>query len=192
MWTLLGAVLFFHEVLNGWQWAGIVIALVSFLAFSLVGQREGICFTHNRYVYALLLGTFLGAASGLYDKYLMLQIDHNTVQVYYTVYQCLLWSLVIGVKIVVNPRFKECVRSVKKTWWIVGISFFLVLSDFVYLLALSSPESLISVISIVRRSGVIIPFLFGWLVLKDEQVKAKALCLAGVLTGMVFLLLGSL
>lgn len=192
MWTLLGALVLFGEVLNNWQWAGIAVALFSFLAFSFVGQKEGIRFTHNRYVYALLLGTFLGAASGLYDKYLMRQFDHNAVQVYYTVYQFLLWSAVVGIAMIVRPSFRTQIGSITHFGWIIGISLFLVLSDFVYLLALSYPDSLISVISTVRRSGVVIPFLYGVFVLHDQHAKQKAICLLGVLTGMLFLLLGTL
>ncbi len=192
MWTLLGAVVLFQEVLNGWQWGGIIIALVSFLAFSLVGQQEGIRFTHNRYVYAMLLGTFLGAVSGLYDKYLMRDIDHNAVLVYYTLYQCALWSVAIALAAVCKPSFRLNIRQVARPLWIAGISVFHILSDFVYFIALTYPDSLISVISTVRYSGVIIPFLYGSIVLHDKHPKTKGACLAGVLLGMLFLLVGSL
>ncbi|MCM1034194.1 MAG: EamA family transporter [Paludibacter sp.] len=187
MWTLLGAVLLFSETLNGWQWAGILVALGSFWAFSVVGQREGIRYKHNRYIYALLLATLLGAASGLYDKYLMKNLDHMVVQVYYTLYQTILMGFVCMVF-----RFKTGKMSFHFTWWIAGISVFLVLSDFVYLLALSYPDSLISVVSLVRRSGVVIPFLYGALVLHDSNLRAKTICLLGVLQGMIFLLIGTL
>ncbi len=194
MWTLLGAVLIFHETLNHWQWAGIIIAIVSFFAFSMVGKKEGIQFRHNIYIYALLLGTFLGAVSGLYDKYLMQRLNHNAVQVYYTLYQFLLWTIVVAIVAFGKRKQKEdnFRLNIRHPWWIVGISVFLVLSDFVYLLALSYSDSLISVISTVRRSGVIIPFLYGALRLHDENPKEKAVCLLGVLIGMIFLLIGTL
>ncbi len=188
MWTLLGAVLLFHETLNGWQWTGILMALVSFWAFSVVGQKEGITWRHNRYIYALLLATFLGAASGLYDKYLMQSLNHMAVQVGYTEYRAVLRGIVCAV---IYWRKAEKM-SFRPTWWIVGISVFLVLSDFVYLLALSYPDSLISVISLVRRSGVIIPFLFGAFFLHDRNLRPKAVCLLGVLLAMVCLLIGTL
>ena len=213
MWTLLGAVLLFHETLNGWQWTGILMALVSFWAFSVVGQKEGITWRHNRYIYALLLATFLGAASGLYDKYLMQSLNHMAVQVWYTLYQALLMGIVCLLLWYCQKReggsrlcgrlaqqtsrtpcapFADVPLVFRPTWWIVGISVFLVLSDFVYLLALSYPDSLISVISLVRRSGVIIPFLFGAFFLHDRNLRPKAVCLLGVLLAMVCLLIGTL
>lgn len=193
MWTLLGAVLIFAETLNAWQWSGVGIALVSFFCFSLVGQKEGIRFTHNRYIYALLLATFLGAASGLYDKYLMRTLDVMAVQVYYTLYQALLMAVVCLVLYGIEKRKDQHFHpAFRFTGWIICISVFLVLSDFVYLLALSDKSSLISVVSLVRRSGVIIPFLYGAIFLHDQNIGRKALCLLGVLVGMLCLLMGTL
>lgn len=205
MWTLLGAVLIFGEVLNGWQWAGIIMALLSFYAFSLVGKTEGISWTNNPWLLALLAATLLGACSGLYDKYLMRSLDRNAVQVYYTCYQAVLMLLLLGVQHLlyrIDARREEAgkrpflpLHSTAKPRWkgaILMISVFLVLSDFVYLLALSYPDSLISVVSTVRRGGCIISFIYGALVLRDKNIRRKAICLAGIVIGMIFLLLGTL
>ncbi len=187
MWTLLGALLLFGERLNAWQWAGVTVIIFSFFAFSLIGKKEGYGLRDNRYIWCLLLAMFLGAASGLYDKYLMRHIDHNAVQVYYTFYQTL---LMIPVFLLMQRR-KDAVPT-QWRWWIVGISVLLVMSDFFYLLALTYPDSLIAVISTTRRCGVVIPFLYGAIVLHDKNTLSKAVCLGFVLLGMVFLMLGTI
>lgn len=205
MWTLLGAVLIFGEVLNPWQWAGIIIALASFYAFSLIGKVEGISWKHNIWLYTLLLATLLGACSGLYDKYLMRYLDRNAVQVWYTVYQAILMLLLWGAQTWLHRTDARRSAEGRKPlmplhssarpvwrWAILGISVFLVASDFIYFLALSAPDSLISVVSTVRRSGCIIPFLYGAIFLKDKNIRVKSICLAGVILGMIFLLLGTL
>lgn len=205
MWTLLGAVVIFGESLNGWQWAGVTVALLSFYAFSLVGKTEGISWKHNVWHYTLLLATLLGACSGLYDKHLMRHLDHNAVQVWYTVYQAVMMLLLLGAQTLLHrvdttrqregrkplmPRHSTAVARWK--WAIVGISVFLVASDFIYLLALTDPDSLISVVSTVRRGGCIIPFVYGAVCLGDKNIRMKSVCLAGVITGMIFLLIGTL
>ena len=187
MWTLLGALLLFGERLNTWQWAGVTIIIVGFFIFSIIGKREGYDLKDNRYIWCLLLAMFLGAASGLYDKYLMRHIDHNAVQVYYTFYQTL---LMIPIFILMQRR-RDAVTT-QWRWWIVGISVLLVMSDFFYLLALTYPDSLIAVISTTRRCGVIIPFLYGAIVLNDKNTLPKAICLGFVLLGIVFLMLGTI
>lgn len=205
MWTLLGAVLIFGEVLNGWQWAGVVVALASFYAFSLVGKTEGISWKHNIWLYTLLLATLLGACSGLYDKHLMRSLDRNAVQVWYTLYQAILMSLLLGAQTLLHRVDDKRTTAGRKPlmplhsaarpqwrWAIVMISVFLVASDFIYLLALTDPDSLISVVSTVRRGGCIIPFAYGALFLGDKNIRVKSVCLAGVLLGMIFLLIGTL
>lgn len=192
MWTLVGALIIFGEQLNSWQWAGVVVCLLSFYAFSLVGKKEGVSFVHNRWIWALIAGTLLGASSGLYDKYLMHKFDHNAVQVFYTFYQA---ALMLVVWIVDSLRhhktIKQSVSSVNWHWSIALISVFLVASDFVYLLALTYPDSLISVLSAVRRSGVVVSFLFGIFVLHDKNPRLKTLCLIGVMIGILLLFIGS-
>lgn len=194
MWTLIGAVLLFGEQLNAWQWAGVVVALGSFYAFSVIGKREGVSVRSEEsrlWVFCLLGTILLGAASGLYDKYLMRQFDHMAVQVYYTTYQALMMLAVLGVDLLKRKRQQKAV-AFHWHWSIAMISLFLVLSDFVYFIALADPDSLIAVVSTVRRSGCIIPFLYGIFVLKDSSPKAKSVCLAGVLLGILCLLFASI
>lgn len=189
MWTLLGALLLFSERLNMWQWIGVTIAIASFWLFSYAGKKDGTDYVHNKYILILLVGTLCGSASGLYDKYLLHSLNHAAVQVYYTFYQALLMSLLCVVLFLRDGKQRRMVRA---KGWIVCISVFLILSDFLYFLALSYPDSLISVISLVRRSGVIIPFIYGAVFLHEKNLREKTICLLGVLLGMLCLFLGTL
>jgi transporter family protein len=57
--------------------------------------------------------------------------------------------------------------------------------------ALSKPEALIAVVSMIRRGSVLVSFAIGALLLREKNLKAKALDLALLLVSMVFLYLGS-
>lgn len=193
MWTLIGAVAIFHEVLNGYQWAGVGVAIVAFFAFSYVSihhrrDEQSAISDASWWPYIALMGAvLLGAASGLYDKHLMRHIDHNAVLVYYTWIQALMMGVVF---VLSGQRFQ---LSVGRTWWtIAGISVCLTLADFVYLLSLSDPNSLIAVVSLIRRSSVLITFCYGALVLKEKNILAKGICLVGIAVAMVLLLMGSI
>ena len=76
-------------------------------------------------------------------------------------------------------------------WSIIFISVFLSAADFVYLYALSLPGAMISVVSMIRRGSVIVSFLFAAIVFREKNLRSKAIDLALVLLGMVFLYLGS-
>ena len=190
--VLLGAMLIFGEKLNCLQWAGVLLAVVSFFMLSRSGKKEGIDFEHNVWIYAVVGAAILGAVSGLYDKFLMnpngLALDKMAVQSWYNIYQCVMMGVMMMLIWYPNRRKTTPFRW---KWSIIFISIFLSVADFVYLYALSMPGAMISIVSMVRRGSVIVSFLFAALVFKEKNLRSKALDLALVLLGMVFLYLGS-
>ena len=66
--VLVGAMAVFGEHLNGWQWLGVALAVLSFFLLSRSGRKEGIDFRHDKWIYFVVLSALLGAVSGLYDK----------------------------------------------------------------------------------------------------------------------------
>lgn len=187
IWTVLGAILIFSEQLSFIQSAGIFITIFSFYLFSLVGLKEGISWKSNKWVWLIILATLLGAASGLYDKHLMQQYDRLVVQVYSTMYQSLIMFFIL--MFLWFPNRKKT-TPFQWRWSIAGISLFLILADYMYFWALSQEGSLISVISTIRRSGAVIPFLYGALFLHEKNRKQKAFLLCGILFGVILLYAG--
>jgi len=76
-------------------------------------------------------------------------------------------------------------------WSIPLIGLFLVTADFLYFYALSLDGSLISVISALRRGGVVITFALGAILFREQNIRRKFLLLFGILAGILLLLLGS-
>lgn len=192
--VLLGAMLVYGERLNLCQWIGVLLAITSFLMLSRSGKKEGIDFRHNRWISAIVIAALLGAASGLYDKYLMASpsdggvgLDRMAVQSWYNIYQ-MGWMLIMML-VLWWPRRKQ--SPFRWDWCILNISLFLSMADFVYFYALSQPHAMISVVSMIRRGSVIVSFLFGALIFREHNLKTKAVDLLLVLLGMVFLYLGS-
>lgn len=195
MWTLVGALLLFNERLNGWQWVGILLAIGSIFVFSF--RRKTISnalSTNNKYYYICLAFAIIsGACSGLYDKYLMRQYDHNAVQVYYTFYQAIMMLIAWAIFNRKNIKYQiSNLRFIKRIGVIVLISLFLIVSDNVYMLALRDPDSMIAVVSTIRRGGAVIGFAYGLLFLKEPDPVRKLCCMGGILAGLVCLAMGSL
>jgi transporter family protein len=200
--TLIGAMLVFGERLNVWQWIGVLLAVFSFFLLSRSGRKEGIDFKHDLWIYFLLLAALLGAISGLYDKYLMASpqdggvgLDRMAVQSWYNVYQMGMMGIVLFMS---HLRLKDHGKltlmkfsAFHWDWAIIFISIFLCAADFVYFYALSLPGAMISIVSMVRRGSVVVSFLFGAVAFHEKNLKAKALDLALVMLGMVFLWIGS-
>ena len=143
--VLLGALLLFGEALNGYQWTGVVIAIVSVFLLSRNGKREGIDFTSNRWVLFVALAALFGAVSALYDKYLMRSLEPILVQSWFNIYQCLLMGCLGMLLNIFSP-----VQRGKKfhwSWAIPMISLFLGLADFCYFSSLAQEGALIAVVS---------------------------------------------
>lgn len=186
--TLIGALLIFQERLNLYQWVGVLLAITSFFMLSSSGKKEGINFTSNKWILFMVLSVITGSMSGLYDKFLMKSLDPMTVQVWYNFYQCALMVLVVC--LLWYPGRKKT-TPFQWRWNIVFISVFLTMADFVYFYALSFPDSMISIVSMVRRSNVLVTFAAGAIFFHEKNLKNKAVDLFLVLLGMVFLYFGT-
>jgi len=193
--VLVGALLFFGERLNLWQWAGVLLAVASFLLLSRSGRKEGIDFKHDHWIYMIVGAALLGALSGLYDKYLMappseggVGLDRMMVQSWYNIYQSVMMLLML--LLLWWPK-RHANTPFHWDWAILGISLFLSTADFMYFYSLSLPSSMISIVSMIRRGSVVVSFVCGALFFHEKNLRAKALDLALVLLGMLCLYIGS-
>ena len=186
--VLVGAMLLFGERLNGYQWVGVALALLSLFLLSRSGRREGVDFAHNVWILCIAAAAVMGAVSGLYDKYIMARLDPVFVQSWYNFYQLLMMGTVVG--LLWWPR-RRTTTPFHWSWAIPLISIFLSLADFAYLTALGAEGAMISVVSMVRRGSVVGSFCCGALLFHERNLRAKALDLLFILVGMFFLWLGS-
>lgn len=186
--VLVGAMLVFGERLNLYQWIGVLLAVLSFFMLSRSGKKEGIDFRHNKWIFFIVLAAVTGAVSGLYDKYLMKQLPPMVVQSWYNVYQVFIMCPILA--LLWWPKRKTS-TPFRWDWAIPLISIFLSAADFAYFYALSYDDSMISIVSMVRRGSVIVSFLFGALLFREKNLKSKAVDLVLVLIGMLFLYWGT-
>jgi bacterial/archaeal transporter family protein len=188
MWTLLGAVLVLGERPSWLEGLGIAITLGSFVALSVVGAREGVHFHRDKWIWFLLGGTLLGAVSGLYDKFLLTpgRFTVATVQSWFSIYLALLFlPLALGWKLRWWPRHVFHWR-----WSIVGVSFALLVADFVYFGALREPGALISLVASLRRGSMLVAFAGGLLFFGEKNGWQKLPAVLGVLIGIVLTVMG--
>ena len=193
--VLVGALLFFGERLNVYQWIGVTLAIVSFFLLSMSGKKEGINFAKNKWIFCVVAAAVLGAISGLYDKYLMapvteggIGLDRMVVQSYYNFYQAGMMGAML--LLLWWPKRKTS-TPFRWHWTILFISIFLSVADFVYFYSLSQDGAMVSIVSMVRRSSVIVSFLVGAALFREKNLRSKAIDLALVLLSMVFLCLGA-
>ena len=186
--VLVGAMLIFGERLNIYQWAGVLLTILSIYIMSRAGKKENIDFKSNRWIWCVAGATLLGAVSGLYDKHIMRSLNPMFVQSWFNLYQMVMMTIICA--FLWYPRRHQG-TPFRWSWAIPLISIFICMADFAYFSALHDAGSMISVVSLVRRSSVIISFACGAIIFKERNLKAKALDLGLILLGMAFIWIGT-
>ena len=223
-WTILIAIVAFGERPTPLQWAGMLVVLVGFWRFSLVGRSEGIRFTRDRSVLWMVIATLLGAVSSIYDKWLLqfAALEPATMQAWFTMYlvpvmvPLALWwyrqerslgslggglrddatASELAVDTQPSPADEASSEGEGATqrgsrfhwrWSIVWVSPLLILADRFYFIALANPEAMVSVVSVVRRTSVVIALAFGARALSEANFRAKLICVGLILAGVVLL-----
>ncbi|WP_424000031.1 EamA family transporter [Maribacter sp. IgM3_T14_3] len=187
--TFIGAILIYQERPNFLQWIGFFLIIFSVFLYSKIGKKEGINFKNNKWIYAIIGATFLGASSGLYDKFLIqsLALNPPTLQFWFCTYTMLIIGVVVLITRATNPNLKG---TFKWRWTIPMVGLLLQTADYFYFKALQDPDALIMLLSAIKRSQILIAVVVGGFIFKEQNKRKKLVPLAGIMLG-VFLILYS-
>lgn len=187
--TFIGAIFIYKESPNEYQWVGFFLIIFSVFLYSKIGKKEGINFKRNKWIFAIIGATFLGACSGLYDKFLIqsLLLNPQTLQFWFCIYTILI--LLVILSITWFP-FAEKRKAFKFRWTMIGVGVLLQSADYFYFKALQDPDALIMLLSAIKRSQILIAVLVGGIIFKEKNKRKKLIPLIGIMLG-VFLILYS-
>jgi len=187
--TFIGAILIYQERPTLLQWIGFLLIISSVVLYSKIGKKEGINFKRNKWIFAIIGATFLGASSGLYDKFLIqnLTLNPQTLQFWFCLYTLLILLIVLGITWFPKPEKR---KNFTWRWTIIAVGVLLQAADYFYFKALQDPEALIMLLSAIKRSQLLIAVLVGGLVFKEKNKRKKLIPLLGIMIG-VFLILNS-
>ena len=155
--------------------------------FSVFGNQEGFSFRKSKGIHLIILGTLIGSACAICDKYLLgvMKIPPRTVQFYFAVYLV----GIFGITWLVRSFFGQK-RPFLFRWSVPLTGIMLILSDMLYFHSLSLPGTYVSFISLVRRCSCVVTFAAGVIFFKEKNIKCKAITLALILLGVFLLAMG--
>lgn len=187
--TFIGAIIIYKESPNLYQWLGFFFIIFSVILYSKIGKKEGIIFKRNKWIFAIIGATFLGASSGLYDKFLIqnLSLNPQTLQFWFCLYTILI--LLVLLTVTWFP-YAEKRQAFKFRWSIIAVGVLLQAADYFYFKALQDPDALIMLLSAIKRSQILIAVVVGGLIFKEKNKRKKLVPLVGIMIG-VFLILYS-
>ena len=187
--TFIGAIFIYKESPNFWQWIGFFLIILSVLLYSRIGKKEGINFKRNKWIFAIIGATFLGACSGLYDKFLVqsLHLNPQTLLFWFCFYTTLILLIILSINWF---PYADKRKAFKFRWSIPAVGILLQTADYFYFKALQDPDALIMLLSAIKRSQIIIAVVVGGLLFKEQNKRKKLVPLFGIMLG-VFLILYS-
>ncbi|WP_396596590.1 EamA family transporter [Dokdonia sp. R86516] len=187
--TFIGAIYIYREQPNALQWVGFFVIILSVILYANIGKKEGIHFRKNKWIFAIIGATFLGASSGLYDKFLIqnLSLNPQTLQFWFCWYTILMLLAILAITWFPKAEKRQAFTF---RWTIIAVGVLLQTADYFYFKALQDPDALIVLLSAIKRSQLIIAVVIGGLVFKEKNKRKKLVPLAGILLG-VFLILYS-
>lgn len=189
MFVVIFSIILFGERLNLWQWIGVILVIAALYFLGRSSKKEGIQFTRDKGIIWMLVSVLTGSASALYDKHILFTLEPLFVQSWGNVYITLIFGLILLLK---HLRGGEgAVRKFTWDWKLLLIAVLITISDALYFYSIKDDGALLAVISMIRRSSVVITFLFGALVFKEHNIRDKAIDLFILMCGIAILLFAS-
>ena len=131
-------------------------------------------------IFFALLSCGLNAVSGLMDKILMKDINSSQLQFWYMLFLCIFYIIYA----LVSHTQVNVMRALKNGWiWLLALMF--VIADKALFIANASPDSTVTVMTLLKQAGCIVTILGGKFVFKEKHVGYKLVCAAVVIAGIV-------
>lgn len=187
LWTAGAAILLLGERLTFLHWVGFIVASYSYYRFSMVGKKEGLRMGSDTWVLYMLFATWLSSGAQIYDKYLLATVDFDviTLQAFSAVQRAVLVFLLLPFCL----RDLRLQRSVILHWSVIAVGVAMVLAEFIYLAALNMEGAMVSIMSILRRTNLVVVFIAGAILFKDQNPYQKLLAVSGIVLGIIIIAL---
>ena len=190
VFVVLFSILLFRERLNLMQWAGVIIVLLALYILGYTSKTDTTREARKSGFIWMAVSIFTGVASALYDKHIMQEMEPMFVQSWTNLSITVLMALCLLVKRLIRGR-EDSEQPFRFDWMIILVAVLITGADALYFIALKQPDALLSVVSVVRRTSVLVTFLCGAWFFREGNIKAKAINMLLMALGVTLLLIGS-
>ena len=185
MFVVIFSIILFGERLSPLQWLGVAIVMAALFLSSRSKRHETDKANSAKGMVAMVVSVLSGAASALYDKHIISGFEPLALQRWTNLYITALLALILLIQYLAD---KEHFQGFAWDWRILIIAVLITAADAAYFFAIKDPDAMLSVISIIRRCSVLVTFLGGALILKEGQIRDKALDMVLMMAGVGLLL----
>ncbi|MCS2608487.1 DMT family transporter [Halomonas dongshanensis] len=190
LWTAFAAILFLGENLTLIHWLGFSVASFAYYKFATIGKNEGFKLSRDKWALFMLLATLLSSTAQIYDKFLLSNVglDLIGVQAISAIQRAFL--VIFLIPFCMSSIKNNGIKNFNIAVILVGIT--MVVAEFVYLSSVNIEGAMIAVISILRRTNLVVVYFVGALIFKEKNRGRKFLCITGVVFGIIIVSLPTL
>ncbi len=127
-----------------------------------------------------LLNCVLTAVSETLDKVLMQYMSSSQLQFWFMLFMVLLYGLVLLVR-----RERISLKSLRTNYWIPLMSLSLIVGDRLLFEANASPQSELTLMTVIKQSSVIVTILIGYFAFGERRLAYKLLCAGITVSGVL-------
>lgn len=132
------------------------------------------------YIICAFVSCLLNAVSGLMDKILMADINSSQLQFWYMLYLVIFYLIYM----LASHKKINLKRAFSNKWiWILSVLF--VIADRALFIANADPASRVTIMTLIKQSGVIVTILAGRFIFKEKHTTHKLICAAVIIIGIV-------
>lgn len=138
------------------------------------------------YILIAVISCMLNSLSGLLDKILMKDgdLESGELQFWY-----MLFLLLFYLGYVVVRRVKISWGTLVRNKWLWILSLLFVLADRALFVANASPDSKVTIMTLIKQSGCLVTILGGKFVFKEKNITYKLICATIIVAGIVIAVL---
>lgn len=126
------------------------------------------------------LSAFFNAVSGTMDKVLMKGMNETQLQFWYMLFLVLLY---VGYTVLMRTKIRLKGMFTNPYVWLLSVAF--IIADRALFIANRDPASRVTIMTLLKQSGVICTIIGGRIFFREKHIKYKLCCAAVVIAGIV-------
>lgn len=180
--TVLGSYIFFGEPLGFIHLFSLLFISVGIMLITKIEKKDNPKEAKNDYKYLVFLfvASLLGACSGLLDKYILnyRHVSHNEILMFFLLFNAIIYFVIYFIK---NKKIEF--KKLKSNFYMILTGVSIALADIFYYYSITMEGSQISLVSILRKSSVIVATILASVFLKEKHLLKKLGVLVIMLVG---------
>lgn len=186
--TILGVTVL-HEAMTVTKGIGMVLVCVGLLLlkFRPKGSEDDVNATDKEtgksfrfYLLLAFISCILNAVSGLLDKVLMKEMNSSQLQFWYILFMAIFYVVYV---LITRTHIS---KTVWVNPWVWLLAILLVIMDKALFIANGMAESQVTIMTLIKQSGVIVAILGGKYIFKEKGTLHKLLCALIIIAGIIF------